>query len=183
MLRRFAPLVLIAVLAAAPAPASAARIGADLDAFVSGLIVCVTEPYCATLQTKLTDARTRAPFSGIITQYRIKQPIGTFSLQVLRRKGGGSFKSVRSSGAVGPISSGPNEVVGFLTILRVRKGDFVAIRSEDFGSSSFAFDDATDDGIRGKLFQPGIGDGEKASPTSSSPPGRTFLYNATVKRF
>lgn len=178
MLRYAAGLILVSVILAIPARADGARIGADLSEFADGLSICTFDPFCTLLQTKTPGMATRSPFSGTITKWRAKDWEGTLALQVLRRKPGGEFKSIRSSAPITQTTS-PGEIASAGTDLPIRKGDFVAIRAEDFTPAELAFADGVT-GARAKEFVPGLADGETGPPTSSAPPGRMWLYDAKV---
>lgn len=163
-----------------PTGAGAVTIGANLNQeFEDGLSSCLFDPFCTTLQLKVAGAPVKAPFSGRVTRVGMLHPNGTFSMQVMRRKSGGEYKSLRSSAPVF-VSSTAGQVKYLDVNERIRKGDYVAIRSEDFGASSFAFADHETGLERSRLFQPGLEDGDTEPPSSDSTPNRRFLYNARI---
>lgn len=161
--------------------AQAVVLGADVKAFSDSAQYCMTAPHCTMVQTTLPDRMTKAPFSGRITRWRVQEPIGTLWIQVLRRLPDGRFKAVRSSEAETPISPAENEVFAFDTNLRIRKGQFVGIGLEDFGSSGLNAKSSGPEACR-KGLVPGLFDGESGEPNPSyGGCGSLLLYNATLK--
>ena len=79
------------------------------------------------------------------------------------------------------MTAAPGEIDAFPANLRIRKNDFIAVQSEDFGASTFGLSDGSA-GARSKIFYPGIEDGSSAFPTESGPSVRLFLYNARLVR-
>jgi hypothetical protein len=78
-------------------------------------------------------------------------------------------------------ASQPNQIKGFDTHLRIRKGDFVGVGvGAGFGASigadgGFGLDTCSNE------FLPGMEDGESAEPSQYSPCTWLMLYNATLK--
>jgi len=115
-----------------------------------------------------------------VTKWRVKNAHGFLALQVLRRRPGGTFKSIRSTGARFE-DADPGEIIRRNANLRIRKRDFVAVRTTGFPTGSFGFSDFFA-GARGRFFDPGLADGERKAPTSSTAPDRLWLYNAKLVR-
>jgi hypothetical protein len=164
------------------APSDALRLGAKLERPADYDWACTYDPFCTWAQTKIDGKLIRAPVSGTITRWSVKEPNGTFWLQVLRKRENGKYRSLRSTHPVGPIFSGTGEVSHFKTHLKILKGDFIGIGAEDFYSSSLAADngESPDDCFVG--FVPGLVDGESAKPVFWANPTCTWvlLYNARL---
>lgn len=174
--------LVIGTLFAVPSASQAERIGAHLSGAASDTPwTCSSEPFCTFVQTKIDGDAIRAPFSGKITKWQVMEPSGTLRLQVLRRRDNGTFKALRSSNSV-HVASQPNQVKGFDTHLRIRKGDYVGVRVYAGFGASVGADGGLDNGFCFKGFTPGMEDGESAPPSMFGGACTwLLLYNATLK--
>lgn len=171
------------VLLLAPAEGSAKRLGPDLDAYPpTSQIACASEPFCTRAQIRLGGDPVKAPFSGELRKWRVIHPNGSLWLQVLRKRGDGSYKSVRS-GQHHTVTSASGEVVRFGESLHIRRGDYIGVGADEFYSSSFSSHFGPGQGNCMKGFVPGLADGESGFPNPSfGACGAVLLYNAVLQR-
>jgi hypothetical protein len=140
---------------------------------------------CTFMLHRLEDGRTRAPFSGTIKRWRIQHPNGEFRLQVLKRRPDGTFKALRQTRRETLASDTFDDVRVTRSSLRIRRGQYVAIKQTQGSTFGLLSPGGTPagDGDCDKGFVPGLAVGAAAEPSPSySGCERMLLYNAKLVR-
>jgi hypothetical protein len=166
------------------APAEAVRIGPKLPQVSLFTSLPCTMADCTWVNARIEGDPVRAPFSGRIVRWRVQEPTGTFSLQVVRKVAPNTYRAIRQGTAETPPAPGAGEVVTFDEDLRVRKRDFVGLLAEDFGASThdLATSQPADTCRLGWVPSLVTGGPEDSPDAGYSACTQLSLYNAVLKR-